>query len=110
MRADRSRRLAMLEARVVTAAPTAGDIAANAAIELLVDSHGHLVDSRFKEQIGDGCIRDATTAREAACVVVDFLEAVEAVDPDAAAEFWRASEFWAERDGTTRPATSRRRT
>ena len=109
MRADRSRRLAMLEARVVTATPTAGDIATWAAIELLMDSHRHLVDSRFKEQIGDGFIRDATTAREAAGVVVDFLEAIEAVDPDAAAEFWRASEFWAERDGATRPATSRRR-
>jgi len=110
MRADRSRRLAMLEARVVTAAPTAGDVSIQAAVELLVDSHGHLVDTRFKEQIGDGCVYGVTTAREAACVVVDFLEAVEAVDPDAAAEFWRASEFWAERDGATRPAISRRRT
>nr|WP_312391881.1 hypothetical protein [Stenotrophomonas geniculata] len=110
MRADRSRRLAMLEARVVTATPTAGDIATQAAIELLVDTHGHLVDTRFKEQIGDGCVYGVATTKEAAGVIVDFLEAVEAVDPDAAAEFWRASEFWAEHDGLGRPATARRRT
>lgn len=110
MRADRSRRLAVLEARVVTAAPTAGDITTQAAIALLVDSHGHLVDSRFKEQIGDGRVYGVATAREAAGVVVDFLEAVEVVDPDAAAEFWRASDFWDDRDGGARPANSRRRT
>ena len=95
---------------MVTAAPTAGDTAIQAAIELLVDSHGHLVDSRFKEQIGDGCVYGVSTAREAAGVVVDFLEAVEAVDRDAAAEFWRASDFWEDREGGPRPANSRRRT
>lgn len=109
MRADRSRRLAVLEARVETAALTAGDIATQAAIALLVDTYGHLVDPRFKEQIGDGRVYGVTTAREAASVIVDFLEAVEAVAPDAATEFWRASDFWSDREGSAWPANSRRR-
>lgn len=98
MPSNKSRLLA-LEARMAKAAesPTAADVAIAAAIEMLVESHGHLVDRSYIDDM-HAANHPAALMSAQAVAALRFVEAVETVAPEAAAEFWRTSDFYASLD------------
>lgn len=83
MRADRSRRLAALEARPAPAPPCPATLAFWAYLDQLQDSHGAQVSpgiaAALRETRADG------TPSDIAVAVVDFIEAVEQIDAQAGA-------------------------
>lgn len=90
MRNNRDRRIAALEKLTEPSPLSAADLAMYAALEALASSHGYLLSPSVVEQI------ESPNVRMTAAGVCNFLDAVEAVDPDAAAEFWKTFEFFEE--------------
>ena len=87
MRNDHVRRLKALEGREPRE-PTAGDLAIAAAVEALVESHGHRVDEHVLAALFEWNESNGSMQAGAA-LTLDFVEAVKAVDPDATREFYR---------------------
>ncbi|MBB5676415.1 hypothetical protein [Xanthomonas arboricola] len=83
MRADRSRRLAALEARPAPAPPCPTTLAFWAYLDQLHDSHGSQLSSGIADALRE--TRADGTPSEIAVAVVDFIEAIEQIDAQAGA-------------------------
>ncbi|RFF50177.1 hypothetical protein [Xanthomonas campestris] len=83
MRADRSRRLAALEARPALRPPSAAEIAFGDALEALYESHSGLVDPSSLHALHH--LQASSSLQDIAAAWVDFIEAVEQIDAQAGA-------------------------
>ncbi|WP_323547898.1 hypothetical protein [Xanthomonas campestris] len=83
MRADRSRRLAALEARPAPAPPCTATLAFWAYLDELQASHGPHVNPEIAAALHE--TREDGMTRAIVVAVVDFIEAVEQIDAQAGA-------------------------
>ncbi|WJI14947.1 hypothetical protein MWN52_15150 [Pseudoxanthomonas winnipegensis] len=87
MRANNRRRLAALENRPLPAPLSAEDEAFQGYLAAFYDAHAGTVDQAIVDALNDEA--NHTTQTRSAVVWVDFIEAVGAINPDAAEEIYR---------------------
>ncbi|MEA9796201.1 hypothetical protein VDG07_12750 [Xanthomonas campestris pv. raphani] len=84
MRADRSRRLAALEARPAPPQPSAADLAFLAYLDEAVETYASQVSPALQEALAK-----AGSTQAAAIAICDFWEAVEKIAPEVAEQLNR---------------------